>query len=280
MSDANHEHHDCDHASAHGHGHPRHPLLFELREHVPFSVSAVAIGLIVAGTLCILGSGFEVNTGESGADHAVSTAGEAGHEPHDHDHDHPAEGAGGHEDHEHEHGPRFARLFFHLFHPAHMLFSAAATAAMFFRYERNVLKAALIGLAGAIGVCGLSDIGMPHVSLLLLGVQAPLHICVVEHPMLVLPFAAVGIIVGVATAGATVRTTIVSHSLHVLASTMASIFYMVGPLGLLAWIDDIGKIFTFVVLAVMVPCCLSDIVFPLLMSPHGRARYAKEPHVH
>jgi hypothetical protein len=277
LSDANHDHyHGHDHVSGHGHAHSRHPLLFELREHVPFSVSAVAIGLIVAGTLCVLGTGFGGQVdGQEGAGPAVS----APVDEHDHEHDH-AIGEHGHDEHGHEHGPMFARLFFHLFHPAHMLFSAAATSAMFFRYERKVLKASLIGLIGAIGVCGLSDIGMPHVSLLLLGVQPPLHLCVIEHPMLVLPFAVVGIVVGVATAGATVRTTVVSHSLHVLASTMASIFYMVGPLGVLAWIDDIGMIFTFVVLAVMVPCCLSDIVFPLLMSPHGRARYAEEPHVH
>ena len=231
-------------------------MLVELREHVPFSVTAVAIGLIVAGAICILAF----------SDEPAIAAG-AGHDPTGHvDHDHDPDGP--------------ALLFFHLFHPAHMLFSAVATTAMFFRYERKVLKAVVIGLIGAIGICGISDIVMPHVSLFILGVHPHWHICVYEHPDLVLPFAAVGVAVGLAVSGGVTRSTIVSHSLHVLASTMASIFYMVGPLGMIAWIGDIGKMFVFVVLAVMVPCCLSDIVFPLLMSRSGREQLAQDPHAH
>lgn len=234
-------------------------LLVELREHLPFSVSAVAIGLIVAGTICILGSGFV----ESGASEAL-----ADHAGHEH-----AAGENGH-----DHGPPFAQLFFHLFHPAHMLFSAAATTAMFRRYDRKIIKAIIVGLIGAIGVCGVSDIVMPHVSLTILGIHTPWHICVIEHPGLVLPYAGVGVLIGILAAGGVVRSTVISHSLHVLASTMASIFYMVGPLGLVAWIDRLGEVFVFVVLAVMVPCCVSDIVFPLLMSPAGRTRHGGEPH--
>lgn len=245
-------------------------LLVELREHIPFSVSAVAIGLIVAGAICILGS--TMGAADGGALHAHDTTTVDAAHVHDETCDHGHEG--------HDHGPPFALLFFHLFHPAHMLFSAAATAAMYMRFEGKVLKAVVVGLIGAIGVCGISDIAMPHVSLRLLGVAAPWHICVVEHPAMVLPFACIGVLLGIATAGGAVRSTLISHSLHVLASTMASIFYMVGPLGVVAWIDRIGAVFLFVVLAVMIPCCLSDIVFPLLMSKSGREAYAHEPHQH
>jgi len=159
-----------------------------------------------------------------------------------------------------------------------MFFSAAATTAMFFRYERRVLKAIIIGIIGAIGVCGVSDIVMPHVSLLILGVQPPWHICILEHPMLVLPFALIGVAVGLGASLGVTRSTLFSHSLHVFASTMASIFYMVGPLGMLAWIDELGMVFLFVALAVMIPCCVSDIIFPLLMTAAGRARYGSEGH--
>lgn len=226
--------------------------MVELREHVPFSVSAVAIGLIAAGTICIMGF-----ASSSGAEAATAHSG--------------AEGGHGHD---------AAQLFFYLFHPAHMLFSAAATTAMFCRYDRNAIKAIIIGLVGAIGVCGISDIVVPHLSLLILGTPTPWHICAWEHPGLSLPFAAVGVAVGLAASGSVMRSTIISHSLHVFASTMASIFYMVGPLGIIAWIDDLGKVFIFVVLAVVVPCCLSDIVFPLFMSKNARNRYVLEPHTH
>ena len=246
--------HDHDHKHDHSEdvGEAPSALMVELREHAPFSVTAVAIGLIVAGAICILGS------------HFAEVAGAAA------EHDH-----GGH-----DHAPTFARLFFHLFHPAHMLFSAAATTAMFMRYERKPLKAIIVGLTGAIGVCGISDIAMPHASVAILGVKTSWHICVIEHPDLVIPFAGVGVLLGLATAGSVVRSTLISHSLHVFASTMASIFYMVGPLGLIAWIDDLGKVFLFVVLAVMIPCCVSDIIFPMLMTRAGRTEYLAEGHQH
>jgi hypothetical protein len=265
-----HDHND----DAHQTGRHSFALIVELREHLPFSVSAVAIGLIVAGTLCILGARFMADEPmEDHADAHVHAADletqEAAHE-HEHEHEHEA----------HDHGPAFAQQFFHLFHPAHMLFSAAATTAMFCRYERKYLKAIIVGLIGAIGVCGVSDIVMPHLSLLILGIETPWHICVIEHPGMVLPFALIGVAVGLWATSGVIRGTIISHSLHVLASTMASIFYMVGPLGTVAWIDRVGTVFLFVVLAVMVPCCCSDIVFPMLMSKPGRDRYQLEPHAH
>lgn len=309
MSDS----HNHDHDHHHDHGEEGHhcstefsALAVELREHIPFSVAAVAIGLIVAGAICILGAtigdtslldslvahdaGHVADThadhDHAGHDHAAHDQADHDHAGHDHgDHDHaehdPAGQEGDHDSHsDHDHGPAFALLFFHLFHPAHMLFSGAATAAMFMRYERRVGKAIVIGLAGAVVVCGISDIAMPQLSLLILGTPAPWHLCIVEHPGLVLPFAVIGVGIGIATASGTQRTTILSHSLHVLASTMASIFYMVGPLGVVAWIGRIGAVFVFIVIAVVVPCCLSDIVFPMLMSRSGRRRYEAEPHVH
>jgi len=255
--------------------------MVELREHVPFSVSAVAIGLIVAGAICILG---DAVVRSANAPNVNATSNAAEHK-HGRDEDDPAHGSSieaqsedGHGDH--AHGPVFARSFFHLFHPAHMLFSGAATAAMYVRYERRLGKAVIVGLIGAVGVCGISDVVMPHMSLLLLGVNMPWHICVWEHPELVMPFAGVGVFIGIAASSGVSRSTVISHSLHVFSSTMASIFYMVGPLGVVAWIDRIGIVFMFVILAVLVPCCLSDIVFPMLMSHAGRRQYEAEPHAH
>lgn len=260
-SDSGYSHDDGQGNHAHEHGPARSALLVELREHVPFSVSAVAIGLIVAGAICILGAGIGgLETGDAGHVHT--------------------RGAMTGDDYHGANTPPFAMLFFHLFHPAHMLFSAAATTAMYVRYEKAILKAIVVGLAGAIGVCGISDIVMPQLSLMMLGFKTPWHVCVVEHPGMVIPFAAIGVLIGIASATAVARSTLITHSLHVLASTMASIFYMVGPLGVVAWIERIGQVLLFVILAVMVPCCLSDIVFPMLMSKAGRDRYELEPHAH
>ena len=81
-------------------------------------------------------------------------------------------------------GPKMAESshgLYHVFHPLHMLFSAAATTAMFWRHERKFIKALLIGFFGAVGVCGISDILMPYISGYLLGVKMELHICIIKH---------------------------------------------------------------------------------------------------
>ncbi|HNQ21852.1 MAG TPA: hypothetical protein PKK06_02035 [Phycisphaerae bacterium] len=266
------------HFASHGdYEHSSSTLMRELRAHIPFSVSSVVLGLVLAGIICVLCLGF---LGGAGADaHGCTAAHLPGTPAVAHDHEHAEDVAGpvaalpeehGHE-HAHAHTP--PQLLFHLFHPAHMFFSAAATTAMFFRYERRLLKAIIIGIIGAIGVCGVSDIVMPHFSVMLLGVRPPWHICIIEHPMLVIPFALVGVVVGLAAPVHVRASTLYSHSLHVFVSTMASVFYMVGPLGLVEWIDRIGWVMMFVVLAVMIPCCVSDIIFPLLFTRSGRAHF-------
>jgi hypothetical protein len=44
---------------------------------------------------------------------------------------------------------------------------------------------------------------------------------------------------------------------------MASILYVVS-VGLTGWMEHFGMVFFFTILAVLIPCCISDIVFPLL----------------
>jgi len=159
--------------------------------------------------------------------------------------------------------PGAFRDLFHIFHPVHMLFSATATTAMFWQYERRWIKALVVGLAGAILICGASDILIPYASGLILGAKMQPHICIIEHPGLVLPFALVGVAAGFLASGHIVRATVFSHSAHVLISSAASLLYLVS-FGLEHWIDRAGWVFILVVVAVMIPCCFSDIVFPLL----------------
>ncbi|MBI4620371.1 MAG: hypothetical protein HY739_09455 [Desulfobacterales bacterium] len=153
---------------------------------------------------------------------------------------------------------------FHIFHPLHMLFSSMATTAMFWRYERKLVKAIVIGFIGAVGICGISDILMPFYSGKLLGVKMHWHICIVEHPQIILPFVAVGILTGLMVPEVR-RSTIFSHSAHILISSMASILYLVS-FGLSEWVQVIGMVFVYMILAVIIPCCISDIVLPLLLT--------------
>lgn len=154
---------------------------------------------------------------------------------------------------------------FHIFHPVHLLFSATATTAMFWRHERRIFKAIVIGFIGAVGICGISDIFIPYIAGFLLGVKMHLHICIIEHPSLILPFVATGIFAGFIVPDTTQKSTIFSHAAHVLVSSMASILYLIG-FGLTEWIHVAGTVFVYMVLAVIIPCCTSDIIFPLLLT--------------
>jgi hypothetical protein len=159
---------------------------------------------------------------------------------------------------------------FHIFHPLHMLFSVIATTAMFWRYEKRFLKAAIIGIIGSVGICGLSDIFIPYLSGNLLGVEMHLHICVIEHSQIIIPFVTMGLIVGFIIPQKT-ESTVFSHAIHVLVSSMASILYLVS-FGLINWIPQIGLVFVYITFAVIIPCCTSDIVFPLLLASVKRKR--------
>lgn len=199
-------------------------VMTELREHLPYSIFSVAIGMVILSLISfiaqILGV-FDIS------------------EP--------------------------SRGLFHIFHPIHLLFSATATTAMFWRHENNYLKAIAIGFIGSVGICGISDIFIPYIAGFLLGVKMHLHVCIIEHPSLILPFVIVGIFTGFIVPKTTHKSTIFSHTGHVLISSMASILYLTG-FGLSQWYHVAGMVFIYMVLAVIIPCCSSDIVFPLLLT--------------
>lgn len=181
---------------------------------------------------------------------------------------------------EHDHGSSFSQLF-HVFHPIHLLLSAMATTAMFWRFEKKLLKAVIVGLAGSLGVCGVSDIILPYTGGRILQISMDFHFCLIEKPSLIIPFAALGVLVGLSSARAFQGrgATIFSHSAHVIVSTMASLLYLIS-FGFTGWINGLFETLIIVILAVLIPCCLSDIFFPLLMVEKGRRLHQDEGHFH
>ena len=151
---------------------------------------------------------------------------------------------------------------FHVSHASHILFSAVATTAMFWKHEKRRLKAFLVGSLGSIGICALSDSIFPTIGGTLLGMNMRMHICIIEHPFLIIPFAAVGVMGGFLIPGAIEKSTEYSHSVHVLLSSISAILYLIS-FGMTEWIHMLGGIFLVTVVSVMVPCCLSGIAFPL-----------------
>lgn len=157
--------------------------------------------------------------------------------------------------------------FFYIFHPLHVLLSALATSAMYQRHkcstnrkDCNFLILLIIGYVGAIGITTLSDSIMPYVGEVLLDMpHRRMHIGFLEEGLLINSMAIIGIVIAYF-----IPITKLPHFGHVLISTWASLFHiMMAMNGKLSVALSIA-IFLFLFFAVWLPCCVSDIIFPLL----------------
>lgn len=55
---------------------------------------------------------------------------------------------------------------------------------------------------------------------------------------------------------------IFSHFIHIFVSSLAATFYLLAH-GFMDWHKDIGFVFIFIIIAVVIPCTLSDVVVPM-----------------
>lgn len=164
-----------------------------------------------------------------------------------------------------------SRELFHVFHPAHVFLSAMASTAMFVKHDGNLFKGAAIGFISSILLCTLSDAFFPFLGGGFLGADMRFHIDILEHPGMILPFAIIGTAAGLAAPATFDKATEFSHSIHVFVSSVASLLYL-AAFGLEHWTHAIGGVFCVTILAVMLPCCLGDIVLPLACS-HKHCRH-------
>jgi len=160
----------------------------------------------------------------------------------------------------------FETLFWAL-HPSHVFFSALVTTAMYRRHTQGKIFMTLaIGYFGSVGIGTLSDCIIPYIGEILLEMpNRGLHLGFIEKWWLVNPLAFAGI------AFACWRQeTKFSHAGHVLLSTWASLFHMIMALGTEVGFITVLVMALFLFLAVWIPCCTSDIVFPLLFAVKGK----------
>jgi len=162
---------------------------------------------------------------------------------------------------------KMAYNIFYILHPLHVVLSALVTSALYSHYKChklklkcNLLELLVIGYVGSVGIATLSDSLIPYLGEALLNLpNKGLHIGFIEEWWIVNPAA----ILGITIAYFWPRTKF-SHAAHVLVSTWASLFHIIMALGgVITWGLSI-VIFIFLFLAVWLPCCVSDIVFPLL----------------
>lgn len=161
---------------------------------------------------------------------------------------------------------------FHILHPLHICLSAIATTSVFWRYERRLVKALLVGFFGTLIPCGLSDYVFPFIGGRMLGQRMALHICLVDHPMVILPFLLLGMLGGLLFEERFAGSSVFSHAAHVFVSSLASLLYLVS-FGFTGWLADtqlVFPVFLVVVIAVWIPCCLSDIAVPIGVVHHDQ----------
>jgi hypothetical protein len=148
----------------------------------------------------------------------------------------------------------------------HIVFAATGTLITFFRFSKSVWKGIIIGGLTASFFCLLSDSILPYLGGLALGVPMHFHICFVSELDKVLPFLFVGLLNGYVmsrhhSSKQSFYSTF-SHFIHILISSFASMFYLVAH-GFNEWAHDIGFVFLFLIVAVVVPCTFSDVVVPM-----------------
>jgi hypothetical protein len=155
----------------------------------------------------------------------------------------------------------FKESIFHTFHILHIIASATVTSAIFHKYKKNLNQAILVGISGAIIIGSLSDIIFPYLGGTILNLNTIFHLPLLEMPIWIIFFALIGSITGILT-----KFTKMPHFIHVFLSVFASLFYLLTFSPTFDFVYFIGAFFI-VFIAVIIPCCLSDIIFPFLFLP-------------
>ena len=151
---------------------------------------------------------------------------------------------------------------FYILHPIHVILSALVTASMYKIYAKKVnpFVLILIGYMGSVGIATLSDSIIPYIAEIMLDLpNKGIHIGFIEKWWLINPLAFLGIAIAYFN-----PTTKFPHAGHVLLSTWASLFHVMIALGTTLNVSQAILIFIFLFIAVLIPCCMSDIIFPLL----------------
>ena len=170
-------------------------------------------------------------------------------------------------------GHEIAHSLFYVFHPLHIALSAVVTTSLYKMYIskekpgiKMFLKVLVIGYFGSVSVGTLSDSLIPLWGEMLLNMpHRHVHVGFVEKWWIVNPVAIISILIAYRR-----PFTKFSHAAHVLISTWASLFHMLMAADPSQSVPYFG-IFIFLFIAVWVPCCFSDIVFPLLFVKDNKA---------
>jgi hypothetical protein len=180
--------------------------------------------------------------------------------------------------------PNALEALYYTFHPLHLLLSATVTTALYRKHKSSPLWITIpICYLGPLVIGTLSDAIIPFAEgssvNLLISFELP-FIETTRMPFIGVPewimvngalFLGIGI-------GYLKPNTKFPHMWHILLSTWASLLYFstFGTVNWLAELPRLALLFVFLFVAVWIPCCFSDIVFPLLWT--GRESTTEHAH--
>ncbi|MGA9530947.1 MAG: hypothetical protein WBQ73_03615 [Candidatus Babeliales bacterium] len=162
-----------------------------------------------------------------------------------------------------------SNIMFHTFHFMHIIFAATGSIITYCRFAPFSIYAIIINGLSAVFFCSLSDVIIPYVGGMLMGMELDLHFCFLEELSNVVPFLCVGILNGFIMSkhhsSKQLGFSLYSHFIHILISAFASLFYLTSQ-GVAHWYHNMGMVFVFLLIAVVVPCTLSDLVVPFFVA--------------
>lgn len=217
------DHHHHDHHH-HFHDH-EHSLRSELFHHLPYAIFSVAFSLIILSFVTLALRGTELVLAQKGA-----------------------------------------KMLFHSFHFMHIVFAATGTLITFRRFCKDMVPSWVVGIFTPVIFCTLSDSILPYLGGKALGVNMSFHLCFFSELANIIPFLVVGVINGFIMSRHNQENqrmySIFSHFIHIFVSSLAATFYLLAH-GFMDWHKDIGFVFIFIIIAVVIPCTLSDVVVPM-----------------
>jgi type III secretory pathway component EscS len=162
-----------------------------------------------------------------------------------------------------------SEALFYTFHPLHIVFSALVTTALYRKQKGSrPWLIIIVGYTGSIGIATLSDAIIPYLGGNALNIAMEFHLPFLETE--IMPYIGIpewiivnaAAVIGIAI-GYFKPATKLPHMGHVLLSTWASLFSFTA-FGVADWIPVLPFVFLFLFFAVWLPCCVSDIIYPLL----------------
>lgn len=150
-------------------------------------------------------------------------------------------------------------------HYAHLFLATITPVAIYYAFNKDVIRAIGIGILSSSIGCTVSDSVFPYLGGKLLGYNMDLHICILSEPQYAWSAIFIGAFMGIFLSKFFKNITHFTHFTHTFAAAMASIVYLLtfGFTGGDAL--QIAYLILILLVSVLVPCLLSDIIIPSLV---------------